>query len=99
MGKDKDNDKGNIDVSDAAFLDTAARRYAASQGWAMENDSYPIRPADMHGAEDLHRAIHAVGRGSEPHDEIRRHIMDRAKALGLSAEIPSDWNTDGSLSG
>ncbi|MEU6573716.1 hypothetical protein [Streptomyces sp. NPDC046805] len=93
-------DKGNIDTPDAGDLDAAARRYCASEGWALPDGSYPIRPADLHGREDLHRAIHAVGRGRrDPHDMIRRHIMERARALGLSEEIPEDWNPDGSLSG
>ncbi|MFI9394658.1 hypothetical protein ACIG53_27695 [Streptomyces bauhiniae] len=92
-------DKGNIDTPDAADLDAAARRYCASQGWSLPDGGYPVRPADLHGAEDLHRAIHAVGRGRrDPHDEIRRHIEERARALGLTGEIPSDWNADGSLS-
>ncbi|MFD8676835.1 hypothetical protein ACFV1A_27615 [Streptomyces seoulensis] len=91
-------DKGNIDTPDAADLDAAARRYCASEGWALPDGSYPVRPADRHGAEDLRRAIHAVGRGRrDPHDEIRRHVEERAGALGLTAEIPSDWNADGSL--
>ncbi|MFG3045255.1 hypothetical protein [Streptomyces sp. NPDC048202] len=92
-------DEGNIDTPDAADLDAAARRYCAAEGWSLPDGSYPVRPADRHGAEDLHRAIHAVGRGRrDPHDEIRRHIEERARALGLTAEIPSDWNADGSLS-
>ncbi|MFJ3661079.1 hypothetical protein ACIPPM_11505 [Streptomyces sp. NPDC090119] len=92
-------DEGNIDTPDAADLDAAARRHCAAEGWSLPDGSYPVRPADRHGAEDLHRAIHAVGRGRrDPHDEIRRHIEERAGALGLTAEIPSDWNADGSLS-
>ncbi|MET7613137.1 hypothetical protein ABZX97_18785 [Streptomyces seoulensis] len=91
-------DKGNIDTPDAADLDAAPRRYCASEGWSLPDGSYPVRPADRHGAEDLRRAIHAVGRGRrDPHDEIRRHVEERAGALGLTAEIPSDWNADGSL--
>ncbi|MGV9425145.1 hypothetical protein ACWDO7_12745 [Streptomyces sp. NPDC003656] len=93
-------DKGNIDTPDAADLDAAARRHSAAEGWALPDGGYPVRPAELHGAEDLRRAIHAVGRGRrDPHDTIRRHIMDRARALGLSSEIPDDWNPDGSLSG
>ncbi|MDQ0993333.1 hypothetical protein [Streptomyces sp. V3I7] len=92
-------DKGNFDTPDAGDLDTAARRYCAAQGWALPDGSYPIRSAELHGREDLRRAIHAVGRGRrDPHDTIRRHIMARARELGLSEEIPSDWNPDGSLS-
>ena len=60
---------------------------------AMPDGSYPI--AD---AEDLSNAIRAVGRGSNnSHNAIRKHIMARAKALGLSSKIPDNWNSDGSL--
>lgn len=85
-------DQGNINTSDAASLNTAARKYAASQGWAMPDGSYPIRPANLHGASDLSKAVHAVGRGGGSHDSIRRHIMKRARALGLSDQIPQGWS-------
>ncbi|MEV8044891.1 hypothetical protein AB0P02_13760 [Streptomyces griseoluteus] len=76
-------DKGSIDVPDAADLDAAARRYRASQGWPLPDGGHPARPACLHGAEDLRRAIHAVGRGRrDPHDAIRRHVEERARALG-----------------
>ena len=84
-------DHGNITTPNAADLDTAARKYAASQGWAMPDGSYPIRPVNMHGRSDLEKAIHAVGRGGGSHDAIRAHIVKRAHALGLSNLIPQDW--------
>lgn len=68
-----------------------------AKGQAMKNatgdPSYPV--ADK---EDLQKAIHAVGRGGADHDAIRKHIIARAKALGLSDTIPDNWNADGSLS-
>lgn len=64
----------------------------AASGQAMSDGSYPI--ADE---EDLDHAIHAVGRGDADHDGIRKHIIARAKALGLSSHIPDNWNADGSL--
>ncbi|MFJ1653512.1 phage major capsid protein [Streptomyces sp. NPDC088337] len=82
-------EKGNIDTPNAADLNTEARAYAAAEGWAMEDGSYPVRPLEMHGRQDLEAAIHAVGRGS--HDQIRAHIVKRAHALGLQALIPADW--------
>lgn len=84
-------DRGNIDTPDAGDLNTAARKYAASRGWAMRDGSYPIRPANLHGAADLEKAIHAVGRGGGSHAEIRQHIMRRARGIGLGARIPADW--------
>lgn len=91
-------DRGNIDAPDAADLNTAARRYAASRGWAMSNGSYPIRPANMHGSADLAKAVQAVGRGSGSHDEIRRHIIKRARAIGEGDAIPDNWTSSGSMS-
>jgi hypothetical protein len=66
----------------------------AKSGAAMADGSYPIADED-----DLHKAIHAVGRGRHSsHDAIRRHIIARAEALRLSSVIPEDWESDGSLS-
>ena len=76
-----------------AKYDAAAMKKAASSGAAMPNDkgepSYPIEDE-----EDLHNAIHAVGRGHASHEAIRHHIISRAKALGLSHMLPADWTTD-----
>lgn len=90
-------DKGNITTPDAGDLNAAAKRYAASQGWAMGDGSYPIRPADNHGRTDLQKAIGAVGRGAGSHDAIRKHIISRAKTIGESDMIPDNWSSDGSL--
>ena len=84
-------------------VDEAAEAYTAQQkrdaldaGQAMKNPkgdpSYTIK-----NKADLRRAIRAVGRGGADHDDIRKHVMDRAKALGLSAMIPDNWKADGSL--
>lgn len=70
----------------------ADRDEMAKSGEAMPDGSYPIRDA-----EDLDNAIRAVGRGGADHDEIRRHIIKRAKALDLESRIPDDWGSDGSL--
>src|SRR5512135_2941713 len=90
-----DSGHGNIDTPNAADLDTAARKYAASQGWAMPDGSYPIRPANLHGEQDLASAIRAVGRGGGSHDAIRAHIIKRASALGKSDAIPPNWSKGG----
>jgi HK97 family phage major capsid protein/HK97 family phage prohead protease len=87
-----DGDRGNITAASAGDLDEAARKFAAAQGWAMPDGSYPIRPANMHGRGDLEDAIRAVGRGSGSHEEIRAHIIKRAKAIGMADMIPSNWN-------
>jgi hypothetical protein len=64
----------------------------AGNGQAMKDESYPIGDA-----EDLDKAIHAVGRGGAGHNAIRRHVIARAKALGKSSMIPDNWAADGSL--
>lgn len=89
-------DHGNITATDAADLDAAARRYAASQGWAMADGSCPVRPRDNHGQQDLQAAIHAAGRGGGSHDAIRTHLSKRAAALGLSDMLPDGWGSSGS---
>src|SRR5258706_2696873 len=68
------------------------RKRMAANGEAMPDGSYPI--AD---GEDLDNAIGAVGRATADHDAIRRHVIKRANALGLSSHIPDNWNGDGSL--
>jgi len=75
-----------------ADLSAAGRKKAAASGAAMPDGSYPINTK-----ADLRKAIKAVGRGGADHDKIRKHIIDRAKALGLEALVPDNWNADGSL--
>lgn len=80
---------GALDKTD---LSAAGRRKAAASGAAMPDGSYPIKTKS-----DLRKAIKAVGRGNADHDKIRAHIVKRAKALGLEAMVPDNWNADGSL--
>jgi len=56
---------------------------------------FPIR-----NRSDLLKAIRAVGRakgGEEGRRKVRRFIIRRARALGLSDLIPDTWASDGSL--
>lgn len=62
------------------------RKTMAKSGEALPDGSYPIA-----NATDLENAIHAIGRGNDPHSEIRAHIEKRAKALGLEKMLPADW--------
>lgn len=66
------------------------RRQLADSGAAMPDGSYPIR-----NGSDLDNAIHAIGRGSGSHAAIKAHIIQRAKALGLTSQLPADWNVSG----
>ena len=73
-----------------AKYDAAALKKMSKSGETMPNahgePSYPI--ADE---EDLHNAIHAIGRGHASHEAIRQHIIARAKALGLTHLLPASW--------
>ncbi|MFE2712219.1 hypothetical protein ACFXKI_09575 [Streptomyces mirabilis] len=66
-------------------------RFVLASG-VLTGNSYPIKTK-----ADLRKAIKAVGRGGADHDKIRKHVMTRAKALGLEAMVPTNWNSDGSL--
>jgi hypothetical protein len=82
--------------------DAATMRNLRKQGKAMPpskpggSPRFPIRNAD-----DLDKAIMAVGRVKPATDaaraKVRKYIIARAKALGLSARIPDSWASDGSL--
>lgn len=57
---------------------------------------FPVRNAD-----ELAKAIQAVGRVRPNTDEararVRRFIIARAKALNLSSQIPDSWDASGNL--
>lgn len=79
-----------------ADLSMSGRMQAAKQGDAMPGGRFPIT-----NQVDLENAIRAVGRangGEEGRAQVRRFIMRRARALGLSKLIPDTWSGDGSLS-
>jgi hypothetical protein len=93
----------NVDSTAAAAYEALEKAYTAEQkraalkaGQAMQNangdPAYTIKTK-----ADLRRAIKAVGRGGADHDAIRKHILTRAKALGLEGMVPDNWNADGSL--
>lgn len=73
------------------------REKAESQGKAMPGGRFPIR-----NRSDLLKAIRAVGRakgGEKGRTNVRRFIIKRARALGLTSLIPDSWNSDGTLKG
>ncbi len=93
-------DEGNATTLRAAYDHQVRAKYNADDLKKLKakghtfpgTTSYPIDDA-----EDLQNAIHAVGRGGADHDSIRKYIIARAKAMGLSSKIPDNWNADGSL--
>ncbi|MGH3881948.1 MAG: hypothetical protein ACRDRC_00910 [Pseudonocardiaceae bacterium] len=80
--------------------DTRTRRNLAKQGKAIPDPDgsggrFPIRDE-----ADARKAIRAVGRasgGEEGRRKVRRFIVKRLRALGLTDLIPSSWAPDGSL--
>jgi hypothetical protein len=61
------------------------REEAAADGAAMNDGSFPIKTV-----ADLRNAIKAVGRAKNP-ATARRHITQRAKALGREDLLPDTW--------
>jgi len=61
------------------------RRRMASRGQAMPDGSFPIA-----NREDLRNAIQSVGRASN-YEAARRHIIRRARSLGVTDMLPEDW--------
>lgn len=83
-----------------ARLNADQMRAAVKAGQAMPAPGQP-RPGrfQIRNRTDLERAIRAVGRAKGDHNMVRRFIVRRANALGLSNLIPADWNADGSIKG
>lgn len=75
-------------VLDLADFNAKQRSQAASKGQAMEGGGFPIR-----NEQDLKNAIRAVGRASNP-GAAKRHIIKRARALGLLNLVPDQWTVD-----
>jgi len=61
------------------------RERLAREGAAMPDGSYPIVNRD-----DLMNAIRSWGRGGARED-VKRHIMRRAKEIGAENMIPENW--------
>jgi hypothetical protein len=74
-------------VIELAVFHAKQRRELAKTGAAMSDGSFPIR-----NAQDLQNAIRLCGRSKHP-AAAKRHIMRRARALGLVANLPESWRT------
>lgn len=61
------------------------REKDANAGKAMPDGSFPIE-----NTNDLANAIKAYGRAKDP-EAVKKHIIERAKALGATKELPEDW--------
>jgi hypothetical protein len=71
----------------------------ASEKNKSDSPRFPIER--RHGENSLESAIKAVGRARPNTDEerakVRRYIMRVARSKGWSDDIPSNWNSDGSI--
>ena len=74
----------SLDVSKRDFSDKE-RDAAAETGAALPDGSFPIK-----NAKDLENAIQAHGRAKNK-ARAKRHIITRARALGLESKLPDDW--------
>lgn len=75
------------ELFEKADFSAQQRRRMAAAGVAMPDGSFPIR-----NRADLQNAIQSVGRASD-YEAAKRHIMSRARALGLTNMLPEDWGT------
>ena len=66
---------------------TEERERMSESGTAMPDGSYPIA-----NRSDLKNAIQAFGRAKNP-EQTKKHIMRRARALGLEDMIPENWKS------
>jgi hypothetical protein len=69
----------------------ATRRRMAAEGQAMPDGSFPIA-----NEADLRNAIQSVGRAAN-YEAARRHIIRRARALGLTDILPEEWSVNKSF--
>lgn len=58
---------------------------AAEKGHALPDGSFPIR-----NGSELSDAIQALGRAKDT-AKAKRHIIKRARALGLIKKLPDSW--------
>ena len=88
----KRRDQAIMDADVLAYLkrnfSEGERKTLASSGKALPDGSFPIE-----NVSDLHNAIKAVGRASDP-AKAKAHIKTRAKALGAESALPDTWKRD-----
>ena len=71
-------------MSKKAYTDEQ-RKKMAECGEAMSDGSFPVA-----SKADLKNAVRACGRASDP-EKAKAHIIERAKALGATDELPDGW--------
>ena len=76
----------NMDDLEKKDYSAEQRRTMARSGAAMKDGSFPI----ANGA-DLANAIRLYGHAHDP-AAAKRHIISRARSLGLVSHLPESWN-------
>lgn len=74
-------------VLELATFTASQRRRLSGTGAAMGDGSFPIQ-----NEQDLRNAIRALGRSKNP-AAAKRHILQRARSLGLMDVLPESWRT------
>lgn len=77
--------KARKDLVDLA-VSAKSRADAKAQGATLPDGSFPIR-----NAEELKKAIRLCGNSSHP-SSAKKHVIARAKALGLTSMLPDTWD-------
>jgi len=81
----KENDMEDMNSEEKRMYSEEARMEMAKEGMALPDGSYPIKDK-----ADLENAIQAFGRAKDK-EKAKKHIMKRAKDLGLEDMIPENW--------
>src|ERR1035438_515448 len=76
------------DKEELRDFNTKQRANMADKGQAMPDGSFPIATG-----KDLENAIQSVGRAKDP-AAAKAHIRTRAKALGMTDKLPTDFETE-----
>lgn len=91
--EDEDEEREVERARNKKFFSAEERRKLAEKKQAMPDGSFPIR-----NRQDLEDAIQSIGRAKEGRRAaVRKHIIKRAKALGLISALPEDWKISKSL--
>lgn len=85
--KSLDDDPDEYDDGVTKYVSAAQRRKYAKSGVAMPDGAFPI-PDEGH----LRSAIGRLGNYKGDKAVAKRHIIKRAKALGLTHLLPEDWH-------
>jgi len=81
----KENDMEDMNSEEKRMYSEEVRMEMAKEGMALPDGSYPIKDK-----ADLQNAIQAFGRAKDK-EKAKKHIMKRAKELGLEDMIPENW--------